>query len=138
MENATKVSAEAAEKEVKKWLDFKKVDATKQAENADSIKQLVDSIVNGWLVLDESYNLIMTLKFPILDEEGKEALTELKFKPRITVSEIQTRVSASKKSDLISLVIAYVSALTSQNSALIAKLESEDYKTASAIAYFFI
>ena len=57
-----KVSLELAKKEVRKWLDFKKVDQDKIEENMDNVDALAKAISVGHLVLDKDHNLIQSLK----------------------------------------------------------------------------
>ena len=133
-----KVNAETAMKEVHQWLEHKKVDDDVIEANKDNIETLAKHISNGNLIVDESFNLVYTLKWPIEDQDGGIVCDKLVFKPRLKVGDIQTRTANIKATDAFALISAYVSALTSQNTGIIKQLDSGDYKTAQAIVTFFL
>jgi hypothetical protein len=130
-----KVSEELARQEVEQWLQFKRVDADKIEENKDQIESLVKAISNGHLEMGENYVFKQTLKFPLQNEQS---VTELTYKPRVTIADIKTRTQNVKSGDMYGLIVAHIAALTSENSAVVLKLDTEDYKVASAIAIFFL
>lgn len=133
-----KVNFEQAKKEVIKWLEFKKIDSDKIEENSESVDTLATAISKGNVVLDKDYNMTQELKFPLMDDDGNPTLTQLKFKPRLKMGEIQTRTQNINSKDLFALVTAYICALTNTNSGIIKEMDSEDYKTAQAIVIFFL
>lgn len=138
MEKATKVSKEVALKEVEKWLDYKRVDEKKRADSKDNIEALADAIAFGYLVLDKDFNLVHSLKFPLLNEDGSVAAKEFKYKPRLKAGDVQNRTQNIKATDTFALIGAYVSALTDLNSGMVKQLDTEDYRIAQAIAIFFL
>jgi len=129
---------EQAKKEVNKWLDFKKVDVEKRDENIESIEAIAKSISTGYLVLDKDHNLIQELKFPMEDEDGNVVMSQLKFKPRLKMGEIQNKTQNLKAGDTFALITGYICALTNINSGLIKQLDSEDYKIAQSVVIFFL
>lgn len=133
-----KVNAETAMREIRKWLEFKKIDDDKIEEQKDNIEALAKSISAGHLILDDSFNLIYTLKWAILDDDGGVVCDKLTFKPRLKIGELQAKTQNIKATDAFALISAYVSALTNQNSGIIKQMDSEDYKTAQAITVFFL
>lgn len=130
-----KVSQEVALKEVTKWLDFKKVDTKKRETNEDSINTMVDAIMAGNLVLDKEFNFIQTLKFPV---GADESIKTFKYKPRVSVSAIETKMQNVKGTNSMGLIGAYVSAITDLNSGVVKLLDTEDNRVAQAIATFFL
>tara|TARA_R110000796_G_scaffold166023_1_gene282899 strand:- start:193 stop:618 length:426 start_codon:yes stop_codon:yes gene_type:complete len=133
-----KVSKELALEEVEKWLSFKKVDQD-EIEDIDSSKNnLANAIMRGHLILDKSHNLVHTLKFPILDEDGKPALSVLTYKPRLMMQEIEQKTQSINMKNTFELLRAYVAALTGVNSGLIKKLDTSDHKISQTIALFFL
>ena len=133
-----KVNLDQAKKEVNKWLDFKKVDQEKREENADNIDALAKAISVGYLVLDKDFNFIQELKFPIEDSDGQPVQTQLKFKPRLKMGDIQNKTQNLKAGDTFALITAYICALTNINSGIIKLMDSEDYKIAQSVVIFFL
>jgi hypothetical protein len=127
------ISKEQAEKEVNSWLDFKKVSPKKRETLKGNIAYLVEAMMEGLLVLDpETFVFEHTLKFPVGD------LKKLKYKPRLTLKEIQDRTQAIKTPGPLEQSIAYISALTGQNSAILKEMDSEDNTLADYLSFFFM
>ena len=130
------VAPEVAEKEIENWLAFKKLDTEKSEENEASIKELANAISSGCLELDsKTFFFTHKLKHPIGDDNS---IKEIKYKPRLKISEIQSRTRNVKSTDTYGLIIAYVSALTGENSGVIGQMDTSDYKISSSIAIFFL
>jgi hypothetical protein len=137
-ENMGKVNLELAQKEVQKWLDFKKVDDEKIEDNKENILTLSKAVSSGCLSLDSDFNFVHELKFPITDSDGNVVESKLNFKPRLKVGELQTKTQNVKTNDTFALITAYISALTDLNSGIIKQMDSEDYKVAQGIVIFFL
>jgi hypothetical protein len=133
-----KVTHEVAEKEVLKWLDFKKVDDEKRNEQESSIKTIQNAIVAGILILDEKLNFVYTLKWPLEDSEGNEVLNKLTFKPRMKTSEADSRLKNLKDPSNFEMIRCFTAALTSESMGLLKDLDSEDTRVAHAISAFFL
>ena len=131
------ISADVAEKEVLKWLDYKKYSTSKREDQKDSISIMENAICDGDLVLNKDNVFIQKLKFPIKDEDGKEVLSELKFVPRIPVIDIEKK-SKGMEANNYSVVRAYICALTKINSGLVGRLDTEDHRVSQAIVSFFL
>jgi hypothetical protein len=131
-----KISREGAAKEVTAWLDFKKITEKKRETYKDNIENLIDSMSEGNLTLDEkTFEFTHTLKFQI---EGEAPLTTLKYKPRITVEKVQVHLQGVRPNDNYGLINAYIAALTTQPKSVIKQLDTEDYSVAYGIAVFFM
>ena len=127
------VSRDVAMIEVEKWLDNKKLSDKKRETNKDSIDALIEGIEDGILSIDESdFSIKMNLDFPVGD------LKTLTFKARLSVGELHKYLNGVKSTDGDGRILAYVCALTGQNSGLIKMMFLEDYSVASNIAYFFL
>lgn len=132
--NGNVVAKEVAEKDVNKWLDYKKVDPGKREEFSDNIDNLVNAISAGHLVYKNN-ELVQTLKFPV----GKDdAVKVLKYKARIKMSEIEARSQNIKGSSHHGILRAYICALTETHSDIIKELDTEDNRIAQSIATFFL
>ncbi len=127
------VSKEIAEKEIEKWLDFKKVKAKKKEAYKDAIESLVDAVSEGSLVLNEDFSLTHKLIFPV-GNEG--AFKDLTYKPRIDVATIQKYANGATSGD--ARVLSTIAALSGQASTIISKMDTEDYGIASSVAIFFL
>jgi hypothetical protein len=131
----SKVAREVAEQEIEKWLDYKKVSPKKRESLADHIDTLIDTVCDGYLVLNDDHSLTLQLKFPI---ESETQTSDLNFKPRIKVNTVYNHMQGVKAGDGDGRLFANVAALTSKPKELIKALETEDYSICQAIAVFFL
>jgi hypothetical protein len=131
---APKMPRELAEKEVNSWLDYKRVKPSKREDNKDSIDSLIDSFMDGSLSLNpDTSEITLKLNYPVTSNN----IDKLVFKPRLKVGEIHKRLANVKSTDGDARVMAYVSALTGQNTGVIADMDSGDYSIAQPIVIFF-
>lgn len=133
-----KITPEVARLEVEKWLDYKKVKSSKRENLSDQIDILVDNVVDGTLVLEEGCKFTHELSFPLKNEEGKDKLKTLIYKPRVNVQQINTKMTGLKPTDADGRILGYIAALTDQPLALIAKMDTEDVSIGKAFAMFFL
>jgi hypothetical protein len=130
-----KVNRELAEQTVDKWLDYKRVKPAKRESYKASIENITDAIEEGSLIFnEETHELEYTLDIPI----GESKIQVLKFRPRLTVGEINKRLKGVSPKEADARVVAYVSALTGQNSGVIELLDTNDYDVCQAISVFFM
>lgn len=132
------VAREVAEQEVNKWLNFKQISPSKRSAKQDAINALIENIEDGDLVLKEEGEdlfLVQTLKLPT---KGELPLTELRYRSRLDIGKLNNRLKQIKGLDPFASVVAYVAALTDQNSAVIQTLDTEDYSISQNIALFFM
>ena len=129
------ISKEIALQEVEKWLDYKKISESKKEARTESIDALVEAISDGYLVLNDDFSFVQTLKFPT---ENEMSFKQLTYKPRLKISTIHSHLQGVKASDGDSRICAYVAALTSLPKDLIKALDTEDYSIAQGIAIFFL
>jgi len=130
MNAAKAVSKEVAKQEVDKWLDFKRVKARKRKSNEDSIETMIESFEDGTLILDEkTHEIKLKLEWEV---GGKK---ELIFQPRLKMIDIHSRLKQTKNAD--ERIMAYICALTGQNTGVIGQCDPEDYSIAQTIAIFF-
>lgn len=134
-----KVSREQAEKEIKKWLDFKNVGSRKREENEASIEELIESVVEGVISLDADTNAIThKLRVPIMGPEKNVIADKLIYKPRLTVHETQTQLKGIKSNDTDGRVMAYISALSEQSRNVIRYMDTVDYSISQQIVVFYL
>jgi hypothetical protein len=130
-----KVNRELAEQTVDKWLDYKRVKPAKRESYRASIENITDAVEEGSLILnEETHELEYTLDIPI----GDSKIQVLKFRPRLTVGEINKRLKGVSPKEADARVVAYVAALTGQNSGVIELLDTNDYDVCQAISVFFM
>lgn len=129
------MTAEVALTEVEKWLDYKKISAVKKLACATNILRIVDAMCMGALVMDPTTMIItQKLKFPF----GLEAkVDELKFKPRITVDDIQSRLGSVGNTG-VDRVRAYIAAATGEDVNVLGKMDTEDNHLAGDLVVFFM
>ena len=134
----TTISPDVAAKEIDRWLDAKKVSASKRVAMADSIDALVNAVQDGNLIVsDDGTQLTQILNCEVGSENP---LKELKYKLRVSVDELHKRMVGSqvKSTDIDGRLRAYASALTGQSYVNIGNLDSGDYSITTTIVNFFL
>lgn len=134
----SKIAREVAIADFNRWLDFKKVKENKRNESKAQIDEIVSAIEHGNVIIDDNCNIIQNLEFPITSDQGGIVLGELKFKPRILVHQLNAKLKGVEASNVDGRILAYASALTDQNSGIIGKLDTEDYRIVSSVVMFFL
>lgn len=130
-----KITPEVAAVEVQKWLDEKKISQKKRTANQDSIDKLVEAVVEGHLKLTEKFFWELKLMFPPVGEDPPK---ELKFRPRITVGDLQKQTKGISADDPQGIMIAYTAAVTGQPKGVISAIDQDDFLVAQAIVIFFL
>lgn len=131
------VSREVAEKEVKNWLDFKKVPPRKRElrESVANIEKLVAAVEDGVLEIDEdTFDITQKLVFPTGVDVKSHTLIH---KARIPYSRIQQELKGIATDDIGRFTPAYIAAITGEAKAVIAAMDTEDYAISASIAGFF-
>lgn len=134
--NKEVITFEAAEKELIGWLDFKKIGDAKRESNKDAIKTLASAISEGVLRIESDKTIVHVLKFPI--ETSEHSTMELRYRPRVSVKEINRQMTGIKSDNIDGRLIGYAAALTGEVKAFLEKLDSEDNSIAVTIALFFL
>lgn len=130
-----KITREVAEAEVNSWLDYKKIGQEKRETYKKNIDNMVEAIMDGWLMLQEDKTFKHLLKFEVGEEKK---VTELSYTPRITVSKINTAMKGVPSNDGDARILAYAHALTGTAKGILSKLDTEDYNISQAIVLFFL
>ena len=130
------LSRKKAEEEVNKWLDAKRVSTSRREDYKPHIEAITGCLERGELRLGTGNVFTHTLLFPV--GEGAAAITELNYKPRVTVATIQHHMQGVKSGDGSARIGATIAALTGQPRAIIEKLDTEDYGIANYIVIFFL
>ena len=131
----TALSPEVAMQEIEKWLDHKKVSASKRESNEEAINELAEEISAGNLILDASFNLEYSLKSPIISEEATKKLV---FKPRLKIGTVYSHLQGVKPTDADGRLFAYAAALTSNPKEVIKNLDIDDWNIVKAVVVFFL
>ena len=133
------VQFEQAVKEVAKWLDYKKIPPEVRVASQKSIVNLAFAISRGELILMENLDLKYPLKFPLLGEKGSVIATELVFKPRLSIEDVnEQQAKAMSNSGKYNVYVIYASALTKQPLTIINKIDTTDYSLLQDIVTFFL
>lgn len=130
-----KVERSLAEQEITDWLDKKKVSSSVRESNKDSIDLLVDCICDGEMVKGDKDLLEYTLKHQFGEEEK---VTKLTFKPRLNDKMLKPYLNGVKANDAEGRLLAYISALTGVQRAILENMDSVDKKVAMAVVIFFL
>jgi len=130
------ISREQATKEITAWLDYKKIKDSQREANKPQVDAMIDAMEAGTISMDENTYAI-TQKLDVPDSVGS-LFTDLTYKARISIGELQRATSAVKATDFDGKITGYISALTGKPFSHIQKLDSEDYKIGQAIAVFFM
>lgn len=130
-ENEKAAGLEVAKAEVKKWLDRKRIGQSERDAREFQIETLQSAIMDGLLVLtDKGWK--QKLNFPLEDVN----VNELNYRDRMTANEnIAASGNAGGNPQLV--MSCFISHLTGEASELIRKMDTVDYKIASAIGIFF-
>lgn len=131
-----KVSREAAEAEVLKWLDFKKVKQRVRDDMGDAIEALTCAIEDGDLILREDFFFELSLANPI--DSGDSPIKNLVFKPRLRQFEIEDAMKGLDMKNGIQMMKGIASALTDQPRAVLGKTYENDWGLIQNISVFFI
>jgi hypothetical protein len=128
------VTQEVAEKDVESWLDHKKIKTKKRESQKDAIETLVESMMEGDLVLDpDTFQFKQKLNFPA------GSINELVFEPRMAMGKVRKKLKGVKiTEDTTGYIMGYVATLTNQPYAVIESIDADDYKIGQAIAGFFL
>ena len=129
------IAKEVAEAEINGWLDYKKIGNAKRDANTSNINTLVDAVCDGTLVVLPDKSIKHTLKFAT---DGDAPVTELVYKPRVAVREINKAMTGVKADDNDARLIGYVAAVTGKAKGIIGGLDSVDMSIATSIALFFV
>lgn len=129
------VARDVAALEVEKWMDYKKVNPRKREQYKENIETLIDAVSDGVIVLDDEYQLVHELNFPL---KGDMVTSKLEYKPRLTVHAIHQALQGIKAADADGRICAYIAALTGKPKGVVAQLDTEDYSIAQSIAIFFL
>lgn len=133
-----KIAREVAVLDFNRWLDYKKVKENKRNESKAQADELISAIESGAIIIDDNCNIIHKLEFPVLSDKGEVVLSELKYKPRILVHQLNSKLKGVEASNADGRIVAYAAALTDQNTSLIGKLDTEDYRISSSIVMYFL
>jgi len=139
MENENyKVSEEVAIADVKQYVDGITDKDLKLDEVRDTYPRLVKAVMLGLVVLEDDEPPVYTLKEPVKNPAGETTITEIKFKSRISVSDLKSMGKGlDMKKDSIEFGIRCMAHLVDQPVAILDKLGRFDYKFIEEITPLF-
>lgn len=129
------VALEVAKKDVDKWLDFKRFTPARREEVAENIKNFINSVSDGTVIINEDFTVTHNLMFPFENEIKTLSLT---YKARLDAGTVQRLTQNNKAGDFDARVLSYVAALSGQPKGVILKMDTEDYRIAQNYAIFFM
>lgn len=130
MEN---VSLDVAQKDIERWLEFKRISSRRREDLSDQIDALVGMVSDGSLVVKEDCSMELSLSVELEDGTSK-----LDFKPRLQLRQVQPRLKEVKAGDGDGRIMAYLSALTGKNTGVLGLMDTVDYTACSNIVIFFL
>lgn len=130
MENV--VTREVAERELNGWLEFRRVSDRRRENFEEQVETLIDAICSGIVTITSDNEILMKLQYP------SDLCKELKFKSRLTVRDLRTRLANVKASDGDARIEAYLIALTGTTQGAIGLMDTADYSLASSVVVFFL
>lgn len=126
---------EKAKAEVLEWLKtHKKVKESKLDAYEMQVNTLIDAVKNGDAYIKDS-EFVVKLQFPINSAQGM--ISEIAFKPRVTVNSIQMQLQGVKSDDSSGRIWAYISASTGINKAILKNIDNVDQENCEAVGVFF-
>jgi hypothetical protein len=129
------VSREVAEADVQRWLEAKRVRQSKKILLEGNVEVLIESVMEGFITIDENCNLTQVLRFPVGLHEN---IKQLNFKTRLQVLEVSPFLKKVEQGDGDGRVLAYILAATEQPLGIIQSLDTEDLGVSQSIAVFFL
>lgn len=132
------LSIEVAEKELEAWVSRKKLLPSRMKAVKDMLPVLIEPLQYGYITINTDGSIDQKLIEPVCDSNGVPALTDIKYKARVTPTEQNNAYAKMKDKDIDSKALATLSLLTDLAPAMINKLENQDRQIADSIAIFFI
>jgi hypothetical protein len=139
MKDKITLSPEMAKEETQKWLDARRVKASKIENSKELIETIEMAFLDGFLEFDEETKVLkQKLEFPIQNDKGETTVKSLEYAPRLRQIKITQATEGVSASNFNAILTAYVSAITGQAKAIIGALDTDDFATSRAIATFFM
>lgn len=134
-EELKEMKREQSKTEVLDWLkNQKKVKESKLDAYEMQVNTLIDAVENGDAYIKDS-EFVVKLQFPINSAHGM--ISEIAFKPRVTVNSIQMQLQGVKSDDSSGRIWAYISASTGINKAILKNIDNVDQENFEAVGVFF-
>jgi hypothetical protein len=134
-EELKEMKREQSKTEVLDWLKTqKKVKESKLDAYEMQVNTLIDAVENGDAYIKDS-EFVVKLQFPINSAQG--FISEIAFKPRVTVNAIQMQLQGVKSDDSSGRVWAYIAASTGINKAILKNIDNVDQENCEAVGVFF-
>lgn len=129
------IAREIAESEVNGWLDYMGISASLKEKHNPSVEKMIDAVEAGTLVINDDKTLLQKMVYPF----GAETkITELKYKPTLTVGEVNNHKASLDITNPQFSTFAYLGASTGQPVSVLFKMDIRDFKLCDNIVLFFI
>lgn len=145
------MSQALATAELQKWFDYKqlgielveagnKTDDDFSDEENGGIEEtaIITAIMKGHLIIDEEFNMTYKLLFPVKDDSGSVALSELKMVPRLTAAQVQLAIKGTTRKEPMKMFPGYISVLSGEVRGIINKIDSVDFSLLQKVAGYFL
>ena len=133
-----KIDKETAVNDFDRFIEKLKIKARKLTKLEEEKELLILLIQEGNVEVDNEGMLKYKLDFPILNDKGETFLSELNFRARGLTADEVNKSLGGKNSDM-DKTINTLSVLTKQNSAIIKKINSDEFSDISnSIMAFFL
>jgi hypothetical protein len=134
-----KINKEQAKEEVNQWLLAKGYDEDEREGYEEIIEGLETQFMKGNLRLDDNNVIVQKLKFPITEiESGTVLHSEVRYKPRVWVKEINKRLDLIKVKDADSKTRVGIYAASDVKDTFMDRLDPMDYRVATYVGIFLV
>jgi hypothetical protein len=138
MKNKEVVSKEVALDDLELFINKFVKKPVAKSELEETYPDVLDAIVDGYLSFDESNLPRLKLKYPIKDEEGNIALSELSFRTRIKPTALASLAKGlNPQKEVFELQLRMTSFIIDQPVAMLDKFERYDYDVLNQVASVF-
>jgi hypothetical protein len=129
----TKIEKEVAQADFDRWFEVKKLPKTRrEGESESMVNELLGSIEEGFIVLQDDGGVKLFLREPLT---GERPLNELNFVPRLTAGQLMSKTGYAKTSQ--EKQVATIAAFSDEVGGTIRALGTIDLTIAAVITNFY-
>ena len=126
-----KVKEDVARQEIEQLLEKKLIFPERIIQIEKAIEEVVTGVKYGFIVINDDETIVQTLMRPC------DTVTELKYKPFVSPTEVNTALKNMTKETFKNTCLAYIKCYTGQTEAKINQLHPADRNLAECISLFF-
>lgn len=129
------IPKEQAIKELDAWLKFQEISDEQKELYKTNIGIFANAIQTGHVIIGENKEITQKLKYHF----GAEVkIKELKYKPQLTVGEVENHKIGIDKDGDLRATLAHLSASTGELPSTLTKMNTKDFNISAAIILFFM